>query len=192
MEKRCSSPGRSVTMQSRRSVGSRFHLARSTRASPGDDLLGEIRSVVSDEPEQCGTSRVLPGHAEEGQQGHVGDPAPVHDATVHRHAGDCDPGVVRAVARGPDHNSDVEAAAVGELCSVALSVWRGVIGTASLNLADVIVAPTKSASVKLAPVKSAPLITASRKVTPVRSEFTKSGAINCFPAKLSRGGDCMS
>ena len=47
-----------------------------------DDVLGEVGGVVVDEAEQCGAAGVLPGQAEEVQPGHVGDAAPVDDASV--------------------------------------------------------------------------------------------------------------
>src|SRR4051795_11570552 len=104
------------------SAGRQHPLGVMERPPPGGDLLGEVRGVVGDEPEQCRTAGVLPGQAEEVQAWHVGDPAPVHGATVRDGAGDSDPRVVGPVAGGPDHDGGVESAAVGEPCGLSLAL----------------------------------------------------------------------
>src|SRR5690348_8567985 len=45
----------------------------------------------------------------------------MHGASVRDDSGDCDPRVVGPVAGGPDHDFDLEAAAVGEVGGASLS-----------------------------------------------------------------------
>jgi hypothetical protein len=115
-------------------------------AAAGGDAVGQVGGVVVDEAEQGRPAGVLPGQAQEVQAGHPGDAAPVINMAFTDHAGDVDPGVVRAVAGRPDdHPNVLQEAVVGEADRAALGVdqprpvgpWlpRSVVPAAGANTA---------------------------------------------------------
>src|SRR4029077_2599999 len=117
----CLRPGAALSLFSARASIGRG-LAPSIVA--GLDLFCDVSGVVFHPPDQRGTSRLLPGQAEEKQPRHIRDSAPVKYATVWIEHGKLDPRVVRAVAGGPDQRVDLEFAPILE----ANRLSRGIHG----------------------------------------------------------------
>src|SRR4051812_27190514 len=79
------------------------------------DVGSEVGSIVVDEAQQRGTSRVLPGLAEHVQPGGRGDSASVAKVAVAVEGfGDVDPAVVAVVAGRPDHGGHSQRGVVSE------------------------------------------------------------------------------